>query len=147
MNRLVVKRQLQPLFSDFNTLFGEFNRLNHELDRTIWGATRPALTWDVDAERVVIRAELPGIDPAALDITLDAQQVLTIKGERADDTPADGATFLRRERQFGNFARTFHLPYRVDDAAIDAAYLNGVLTLTLTRAAADKPRQIAIKVN
>ena len=91
----------------------------------------------------VVRAELPGIRPEDVSITVEGRQ-LTIGGERR---PPDGEErgYHRRERAWGKFSRSVRLPDDLDLARVDAQCRNGVLTLVLPMAEAAKPRQIAVK--
>ena len=83
------------------------------------------------------------------DVTLSLHDgVLTLSGERRHETaaPADKTTTLRNERFFGRFERSITLPAPVDATRVSAAYENGILTVTLPKAEAAKPRQIEISV-
>jgi HSP20 family protein len=87
-----------------------------------------------------IDIDLPGLTEKEVEITLEGLH-LTIKGERK---PQSDAQYTRRERGFGGFERIFRLPDDVDNARIEAKSKNGVLTLTLPKSEAAKPRTISI---
>ncbi|MDT8271740.1 MAG: Hsp20/alpha crystallin family protein [Desulfomonilia bacterium] len=93
---------------------------------------------------MIITSEIPGIDPADLDLSVTGD-TLTIKGIRKPLVLGEGETWHRRERGYGNFFRTVQLPYTVDGNKIDAQYTQGVLRIVLPRAEADKPRKISVK--
>lgn len=95
-------------------------------------------------DAAVVRAELPGVRPEDLTITVEGQQ-LTLSGERKPAETADKMAFYRRERPWGKFSRSIRLPDDLDMERIEAQYRNGVLTLTVPVAAASKPRQISVK--
>ena len=92
----------------------------------------------------VLNADLPGIDPASVDISVDGQ-LLSIRAERPAPT-AEGVTYLARERRTGTFLRRFTLGQNVDTTGITAGYDNGVLTVTVPVAEKAKPRKIEIGV-
>ena len=95
----------------------------------------------------VIAADLPGVKPNQVDISFE-QNTLTIAGNREATVEAPEKGELRlhlAERVSGQFARSIRLPEYVDAEKIDADYDNGVLTVTVPKAAAAKPRKISIK--
>jgi HSP20 family protein len=106
----------------------------------------PALNVWSNGENVVVTAELPGMDAADIDINVVNNQ-LTIKGERAEDKPAKEAVCHRCERGSGTFVRTVRLPFAVEGDKVSAQYDKGVLTITLPRSEATKPKRIEIKAS
>ncbi len=125
----------------------EMNRLFDDLPaRTArYPAPRyPAMNIWTNEDGAVLTAELPGCDPAALDITV-VDNTLTLSGHRAPEQMGEDVTYHRRERSCGQFSRTFQLPFTVEAGAVDATFENGVLHITLPRAEADKPIKIEIK--
>lgn len=91
-----------------------------------------------------IAAEMPGVDPAEVDITVK-DNVLSLAGERTQTDFGADARWLRRERSYGRFTRAVSLPFRIDPERIDARYENGILFITAALSDADKPRKIEIK--
>jgi HSP20 family protein len=91
----------------------------------------------------VLTAELPGCDPAALEISV-VDNTLSVTGKRAQEDVSEDVTYHRRERSCGGFDRTFELPFSVEASAVEATFENGVLQITLPRAEADKPKKIEI---
>jgi HSP20 family protein len=106
-------------------------------------AAYPPMNIHTGEEDVIITAEIPGIDPADIDLTVTGD-TLTIKGTRKAQETKPGETWHRRERGAGNFFRTVQLPYNVDGNKVQAGYVNGVLKIELPRAEADKPRKISV---
>lgn len=92
----------------------------------------------------VLHADLPGVDPATVEITLD-RNLLRIKGERAAPQAGDDERYRRRERISGSFFRQFTLPDEVKKDDIQARSENGVLEITIPKAEEVQPRQISIK--
>lgn len=99
--------------------------------------------WQGD-EAVAVTAELPGIDPADIDISVK-DNVLTLSGERrAPEVPED-ARWHRNERGYGKFSRAIRLPFAATDDKVEARMTNGVLRVVIGRPEEDKPRKIEIK--
>ncbi|NUM44290.1 MAG: Hsp20/alpha crystallin family protein [Anaerolineales bacterium] len=94
----------------------------------------------------IIKASIPGVNPDDLEITLE-DDVLTIKGESKMDETVKEADFHLRERRYGTFARSLRFPVAVNADAVEADYAHGVLTLTVPKAEAVKPKRIAIRTN
>lgn len=132
----------------------EMERLRREVDRLFadWPARAgwstapnfPAMNVWTDENGAVLTAELPGVSIEEIDISVE-RDTLTLRGKRERKALEEGATYHRRERRFGGFHRAFHLSFQVDPDQVDAEFKNGVLSILLPRAEADKPRKIAIK--
>ena len=128
--------------------------LQRELGRIIEGtptveraARYPRVNVTGNPGGLVITADLPGVNPADLEISLNGKQ-LTIRGELKNAEPeGEGVTCHLRERVHGPFSRTFTLPYDVEEANISAKYDQGVLTIELPRAEKSKPRTIPVLSN
>lgn len=103
----------------------------------------PAFDLYEDSDKLTVRAELPGLKKDQIKLTLK-DEVLTVSGERKQEVDAQQSEQIRRERVFGAFERAITLPFPVNQAAIAAAFEDGVLTITLPKAEEAKPRQIAI---
>ncbi|MCI0330522.1 MAG: Hsp20/alpha crystallin family protein [candidate division Zixibacteria bacterium] len=129
-------REVDRLFSDiFNR---DIFRLTDE-----WA---PVVDVAETKDEVIVRAEVPGMDKETLSVTLQ-DNILTLRGERKQETEAKGATFHRLERSYGSFVRSFTLPTLVQAEKVKAAYKDGVLTITLLKAEEVKPKEISISVN
>lgn len=132
-------------------IWNEMSRLTREMDR-LFGEARteygagvfPPLNLYDDGESLVVRAEVPGIDPKDLEIHATFNS-LTIKGERKRSEAGDQVSYHRRERSHGTFSRTVSLPQEIDPSKVQASYKLGVLEVMLPRAEAAKPRKIQIK--
>jgi len=104
----------------------------------------PPIEVSEDADAVFVRAELPGIKTDDLDITME-NDTLTIAGERKPEADDDSVSFHRREREWGAFRRSFSLQRRVDAEKVQARYIDGILTVTLPKAAEARPKQISVQ--
>jgi HSP20 family protein len=91
----------------------------------------------------IVQADLPGVDDASVDITVD-QGVLTIKGAAKTESPA-GYRLVHREFEAGDYLRSFTLPEAIAAERIAATVANGVLTVTVPKAEVAQPRRIAVK--
>ncbi len=132
-------------FDELHSLQREMNRLFNGYDERTTLSRFPALNIWGDQEKMVVTAELPGMEPENIDIQVVENQ-LTLKGERPSDEPAEDAVCHRCERDAGTFTRTIRLPFAIESDKVTATYTNGILTLTLPRLEASKPKQIEINV-
>ncbi|ACL05371.1 Hsp20/alpha crystallin family protein [Desulfatibacillum aliphaticivorans] len=96
-----------------------------------------------DADNFYVYAELPGMDPSEINISITGK-TLSLSGERKI-APEEGASYHRKERKGGKFNRTITLKTNVDAAKVEANFVHGVLTVVLPKAEEAKPRQIAVK--
>ena len=125
------------------------NRLHRELDQTFDTVARdatwsPAVDIHEEPERFVVRADLPGVKPADIEITAE-KGVLSLRGTRAFEQRKDDGHYSRVERVSGKFVRTFTLPDNVQSDAIKAAFKDGVLELTIPKIAKQEPRRIEVQ--
>ena len=109
------------------------------------GNWSPAVDVAENDEEVTIRAELPGIDPEELDVSISGNQ-LVLSGEKKESTEESGKGFYHSESRFGAFRRSLPLPEGTDPQNIDAQYANGVLTIHLKKSPSAAPKRIAVKV-
>ena len=125
------------------------NRLHREFDQTFDAPARDA-TWapavDIHEEnqRFVVRADLPGVKPADIEITAD-KGVLTLRGTRVIEQQNADGNYARVERVSGKFVRTFKLPENVQADAITAQFKDGVLELAIPKVAKAEPRRIEVQ--
>ncbi len=128
--------------------WNELRRLQQDMDR-LFGQYRgeaetfPAVNVWSDRDNVVVTAELPGMDPKGIGLTVKGD-LLTLHGERAADPESEGVVCHRSERWTGAFSRTLRLPFEVEQDKVRAQYRKGVLTITLPRSEASRPKQIRI---
>ncbi|MDE3181614.1 MAG: Hsp20/alpha crystallin family protein [Acidobacteriota bacterium] len=94
---------------------------------------------------LVLKSELPGIDPKDVEVRIE-DNTLYLKGERRQEKEAKEENYHRVERSYGSFLRTFTLPNSVDTENVKAEYKDGVLTLTLAKREEAKPKTIKINV-
>jgi HSP20 family protein len=95
-------------------------------------------------EAVAVTAELPGIEPGDIEISIK-DNVLTLSGERKAPEVHDGARWHRNERGYGRFSRAIRLPFAASDDKVEARMTNGVLRIVISRPEEEKPKKIEIK--
>jgi HSP20 family protein len=136
-------RGVSTLQDQINRLFNEtFEKTGDESSLTAWA---PAVDIYETEHELVVKADLPDVDPKDLDIRVE-NNVLTIRGERKFEKQVNEENYLRVERSYGSFARSFTLANTVNADAIKAEYHNGVLTLTIPKREEAKPKQIKVNV-
>jgi HSP20 family protein len=138
--------------SQLNRLLGDFfGRTSQDQNLTTWA---PAVDIFEGENELVVKADLPDIKPEELDIRVE-NNILTIRGERKFEKVArsagasdkvDERNYLRVERSYGSFARSFSLANTVKTDAIRADYKDGVLTLSIPKREETKPKQIKVNV-
>jgi len=130
--------------------YAEMSRLRSEMNRLFSGAAHPfvqaypAVNIWVSDQEAIVTAELAGIDPGKLDISVLGDN-LTLSGSREPEALQENETYHRKERNGSRFSRILQLPFRIDADGIDARYDKGILKVTVPRTAEDKPKKISIK--
>jgi HSP20 family protein len=124
------------LFSDV------LERSSEESSLTTWA---PAVDIYETEHELVVKADLPDVNPQDLDIRVE-NNILTIRGERKFEKKVNEEQYLRVERAYGSFSRSFSLANTVNSEAIKADYQNGVLELTVPKREEAKPKQIKVNV-
>ena len=144
-------RQLAP--------FGDFDRMRREMDRT-WGSLferrpvsmfeegewLPALDLAETGNEFVVKAEIPGLDPKDIDISLSGN-MLTIKGEKKQEREEKKEDCHFVERSYGAFTRSIQLPGEVNGQKITTSYKHGVLKIVLPKSEAAKKKRVKITVH
>jgi HSP20 family protein len=135
-----LQRQIDRLFDDFSGRWAA----TPMTDGTYW----PPLEMVETSDAVDITAELPGIDPKDVDISVSGD-ILTIKGEKKAEKQVRDRDYFCAERSYGAFSRSLELPFELDSAKVDASYEKGVLRLHIAKPAGARKevRKIAIKAS
>jgi HSP20 family protein len=116
-----------------------------EEDWALGGSWAPAVDIFEHEGQLVMKAELPGIDPKDVDVRVE-NNVLTLRGERKLDKEVKRESYHRVERAYGTFSRSFTLPSVVDTQSIKAEFKDGVLAVTLPKREEAKPKQIQVQI-
>ncbi len=136
--------------------FHSLRRLNNVLDEafanwpfqqdasSITSSWYPACDVFEDKDSVKIIAELPGVNPEDVKLSLE-NNVLTIRGEKKQEAEERTERVHRYERSYGSFERAFVLPSTVDGDKVDAQYHNGILTVMVPKVERARPREIPVR--
>jgi HSP20 family protein len=136
-------RGATTLQDQINRMFNEgVGHAGQESNLTPWA---PAVDIFETENELVIKADLPDVNPQNLDIRVE-NNILTIRGERKFENNVKEDNYLRVERAYGSFSRSFSLANSVKTDDIKADYQNGVLTLSLPKREEAKPKQIKVNV-
>lgn len=143
-------------FRYWNAGVPTLSQLRQEVDRLVSGVasvlpdapwfgspSRPALNVWEEGDGLKIEAELPGVQNEHVEVSVAGGE-MSLKVERPEVEQAD-VTYHRRERPVGTFTRVLRLPFEVDAERVQADLKDGVLTITLPKSAAAKPRKIVVK--
>ncbi|MGD0921067.1 MAG: Hsp20/alpha crystallin family protein [Terriglobia bacterium] len=114
-----------------------------ELPTRAWA---PAVDICENENNIVLKAELPGVDPEDVEVRVE-DNTLYLKGERKFEKETKEENYHRIERAYGSFARSFALPNSIDAEKVAAEYKDGLLTLTLPKREETKPKTIKINVS
>lgn len=117
-------------FGDFGELRARMDRLFDEMGNGGEGEWTPAIDVIREDDRIVVRADVPGIEPE--EITIDFEDgMLTLSGKHEEEKEEKEKDFVRRERRFGSFSRSMRLPEGVSADDIDATCTHGFLQVTV----------------
>ncbi|NDQ58221.1 MAG: Hsp20/alpha crystallin family protein [Acidipila sp.] len=138
-------RTLTSLQDEVNRLFENgVNRGNRSASNlTAWA---PLVDIFETAQELVLKADLPDLDEREIDVRVE-NNMLTISGERKFEQSERQDNYLRVERAYGTFSRSFALPNTVNPERIDAEYRNGVLTVKMAKREESRPKQIKVAVS
>jgi HSP20 family protein len=142
-------------FRNFNTLSRRMNSLINEFDTdAVFNTHRgfhPTVDVQEDEKYVTIEAEIPGVKKEDINVSINDENILVLKGtknrEAKSEDEKDGATFLRVERSFGEFTRSFVLPDNINTEKIDAEFKDGLLRVKLEKKEPEKPKEIKVAIN
>lgn len=126
---------------DIARAIGQRNAAQREhVSSRIWS---PQVDVYEDADAIVIKTDLPGMNLEDIDIEMN-NDTLTIKGERKFEDETSRDRYVRVERQYGAFQRSFTIGVAIEADKIKAVYKNGILELTLPKAEVTKPRKVQV---
>lgn len=140
------------------TPYRDFDRMGREMDR-FWdtfferrpmrfeeeGEYLPALDLAETNQEIIVKCEVPGMDPKNIDISL-SDGTLTIKGEKKQEREEKEENYHLVERSYGSFTRSVHLPKEVKHDKINASYKDGVLKIVLPKSEESKKKEVKVKV-
>ena len=137
-----MQNDLRQAFDRFlgGNLFGEGSADDSSVVTSQWV---PRVDVKEEKDRFVLYADLPGIDPDDIEVSMD-KGILTIKGERGSESTQETDRFSRIERSYGSFHRRFALPDSADPDGIQAHGRNGVLEIVIPKRPESSPRRIQV---
>lgn len=138
-------------FQDLWQVREEVNRLfEHTLSRypALMGGRgwQPAVDMYEDEKEVVVKVEVPGVEPKDVDITVTAD-TLSLRGELKEEQEKRMDGYIRSERRFGQFYRTLSLPAEVKPEGAQATFKNGVLEVRMPKAETGRTKGVKVKIN
>ncbi len=149
------QRESESMPSSFANLRTEIDRLLESYVReplsTLGGpfggqrGCAPPVDLAENPDEVVVRAEVPGVDPSEIEVTFSGGQ-LVLAGEKHDIIAGSGREFYHTESRFGRFRRTIPLPQAIDAENVEAEYLHGVLTIRLKKTSSIPPKRVTVRV-
>lgn len=134
-----MQREINRMFDNF---FRGGTADDGSLGSSLWAPATDVAEHDDEYQ---VKVELPGVGKDDVKITMQ-DNILTIRGEKKQEKESKSSSYHRVERSYGSFQRSFTLPTRVKQDRIEAAYNEGILTITLPKAEEAKPKQIEVKV-
>lgn len=120
-----------------------------DIDRNVnleFGGFTPKVDIIDDNQNIIVKAELPGIGKEDINVSVNDDRMLTIKGNKRRDDRFAESTFVRSERVYSEFNRSFMLPDTADISKINAKFDNGVLVLTIPKIEPPAPKEIKVDI-
>lgn len=136
----------QPsLHDELRQAFNQFFQTDDDRDGSsvVTSQWTPRVDIKEEADRFVILADLPGVDPEDVEVLMD-KGILSIRGERQSEARDEGTSFSRVERRYGSFHRRFALPDSADPEGVTASGHNGVLEISIPKRPETTPRRIQV---
>jgi len=142
-------------FRNFSLLTNRMNSMLDEFDTDRTFSNRsgfnPSIDVHEDEKTITLEAEIAGVKKDDIKVSINDGNVLVLKGtktrENKTEDEKDGTTFLRVERSFGEFTRSFMLPDNVDTDSINAEFKDGLLKVTLDKKEPEKPKELEVKIS
>jgi HSP20 family protein len=150
----MIVRQLNPWSTGWNTPGNGLAQMRRDMEalmERLTGATAdgsmvfPPMNVSEDLDHYYVRALIPGIDASQLNVSV-VHQTIAVSGTR-QSPEEEGVSYHRKERPEGPFSRSVTLPASFDGARVDAKYVDGILTLTLPKPEAAKPRRVTVQTS
>ncbi|MCU7845468.1 MAG: Hsp20/alpha crystallin family protein [Candidatus Thiodiazotropha sp. (ex Monitilora ramsayi)] len=136
-------RMMDDWRQEMDRVFHPLLQREDDTSHVVGGEWVPAVDIKDEENRYVIRADIPGVKPEDIDITME-NGVLTIRGERKFEETEEKENFKRIERSHGVFYRRFSLPENTDADAVEAKGKDGVLEVTIPKTEEKQTKRIAV---
>jgi HSP20 family protein len=140
-------RSFEGIAKKMNDFMGDFEKgVNIE-----FGTFSPRVDISEDEKYLYVNAELPGLKKEEVKVTINDDNVLVIKGEKkreeSQEEKDENKTFIRVERNYGMFTRSFMLPENLKTDSINAKFENGVLNISLEKVEPQKPKEVEVQIS
>ena len=137
-------------YRGFESLTRRMNKVMNEFEKGFsleTGGFNPRIDITEDENKIYVNAEVAGIAKEDVSINVNEERMLTIKGEKKREEIDKDLTFIRNERSFGNFSRSFMLPESADIENIDAKFNSGLLEVVVPKIEPEKPKEINVEIS
>jgi len=135
-------RSFERLGRKMNTFMDDFEKgFSFEM-----GGFSPRVDITEDDNNLFVHAELPGLSKDQVKVSVNEERLMTISGDKKKQEKEEGKNYIRNERNFGSFTRSFSLPEYIDVENINAKFENGVLELSLKKIEPPKPKEVEVKI-
>lgn len=139
-------------FKGFETVASKVNDIFDNFEKGVsveYGSFSPRIDISEDDNTLIFQAELPGMSKEEVKITINDENILYIKGEKKIPYRAeeDSKCFVRCERNYGAFSRSFMLPELIDQDSIKAKFSDGILEITLNKKEPEKPKEVNVEIH
>jgi HSP20 family protein len=152
----MIMRQLNPWSPGWNTPGNAWAQMRRDMESLMERLTSgtadgsvagvfPPMNVSEDLNHYYVRALIPGIDPSQLNVSV-VHQTIAVSGTR-ESPEEEGVSYHRKERAGGPFSRSVTIPASFDGSRVDAKYVDGILTLTLPKPEAAKPRRVTVQTS
>jgi len=135
-------RSFERLGRKMNTFMDDFEKgFSFEM-----GGFSPRVDITEDDNNLFVHAELPGLSKDQVKVSVNEERLMTISGDKKKQEKEEGKNYIRNERNFGSFTRSFSLPEYIDVENINAKFENGVLELSLKKIEPPKPKEVEVRI-
>jgi len=136
-------------FRGFEGVARRMNQFMNEFDKGFrfeTGGFNPRVDIVEDENNIYINAEIPGLNKENVNVSVNEDRIMTIKGEKKYENIEEGKAFIRSERAFGSFTRSFLILENIDLEKIDAKFNDGVLEISIAKKEPEKPIEISVEI-
>ncbi len=137
-------------FANIDSVIKNINRFGNEISKGVTfetGGFNPRVNIIENEDRINVTVELAGVKKEDVNISVNDENILTIKGERKTKEEQQSKNFLRKEIVFGAFSRSFLLPDNLDSNKITAKFNDGVLNISVAKKEVQAPKEIHVQIN
>ncbi len=137
-------------FRGFESLGRRMSSLANEFEKGMTvetGGFNPRIDILEEENSILVHAEIPGMDKSEIKISMNEDRMLTLKGEKKRNDTEEDKAFIRSERSFGSFSRSFLLPENIDPEGISAKFNNGVVEISIPKKEPEQPKEYEVNIS